>query len=330
MDYADATELYARTTAGEEWDEVSEALANVRLAQALSAVAAGNTLTAREAQAMAIGDLLFAQMAFSFDCDRKKVLYQRLVEATTTLSHWSDGEIQRVEIPFESSKMIGWLVRPQAIPTRGTVLVFGGQSGWGIAYLSLARALARRGLATLLAEGPGQGETRLTQRVFLDVDVPSAYSRFVTFILSDSSLGEVGIWGNSMGGLWAASTAAVDDRIRACCINGAAAKATVMPFRTFIEQAAAMLGSSDDSAIAENFKRMSFDPALQKISCPLLVLHGGADPLVNLEDQRPFIEAGPACDSTLKVWPDGLHTIYNHSAERSAFVADWFVSRLAE
>ncbi|WP_431825100.1 alpha/beta hydrolase family protein [Burkholderia sp. F1] len=328
MDYADATALHARTAAGEPWDAAAEALADAQLARAAQAADAGHLTTAAEAQAMAIAGLLFAQMAFNDDVPRKRQLYARMSDAARRLADWADQRIERVELPFAGANLIGWLVRPPAATVRGTVVVFGGQSGWGFAYWPIARALAVRGVATLLAEGPGQGETRLEQRIHVDVDVAAAYRRFVDRIADDASLGPIGIWGNSVGGLWAASTAASDPRIAACCVNGALAAPTLLPFRTFVEQAAAMLGNRDPDAISANFERMRFQPRRDRIACPLLVLHGGEDPLVRIDDQQPFLDAATSGDATLRIWPDGEHTIYNHSAERTAFVCDWFVERL--
>lgn len=329
MDYADATALHARTSNGEQWDAVAEALAAAQFARAALAADAGHLFTAADAQANGIAALLFAQMAFNDDVPRKRSLYAQLSGATRRLADWSDKAIERVELPFAGAQLIGWLVRPCAKPVRGTVIVFGGQSGWGLAYWPVARALAARGLATLLAEGPGQGETRLEQGIFLDVDVTAAYRRFVDHVTADATLGRAGIWGNSIGGLWAASTAAADPRIAACCVNGALASPTLLPFRTFVEQAAAMLGNDDPDAITANFARLRFEPRRESIGCPLLVLHGGDDPLIRLEDQQPFLDAAQAENATLKIWPDGEHTIYNHSAERTAFVCDWFAEQLS-
>lgn len=331
MDYADATALHARTSAGEPWDMAAEALADAQFVRATRAAEAGHLVTAAGAQASGIAGLLFAQMAFNDDVPRKRQLYARLREAARRLADWSEQKIERVELPFSGAHLIGWLVRPQAQAVRGTVIVFGGQSGWGFAYWPIARELAARGIATLLAEGPGQGETRLEQGIFVDVDLNAAYRRFVDHVAGDPSLGPVGIWGNSVGGLWAASTAASDSRIAACCVNGALAAPTLLPFRTFVEQAAAMLGDKDPDAISANFARMRFDAQRQRIDCPLLVLHGGADPLIRMEDQQPFLDAAAtSAEARLEIWPDGEHTIYNHSAQRTALVCDWFVERLTQ
>lgn len=328
MDHADAVELFERTSAGEPWDEAAEALAKRRLKRASEAELAGHLITSSEDLAKGIAGLIFAQMAFNFDVPRKRSLYRDLVEACRKLCRVYDFPLDRVEVPFVGANLIGWLVRPSTKTARGTVVVFGGQSGWGMAYLPAARALAKRGLATLLAEGPGQGETRIEHSVYLDVDVPAAYEAFVTHISQDSTLGAPGIWGNSYGGLWAAKTAARDTRIAACCVNGSFAQPRVLPFRTAFEQSAAMLGTEDESVINRNFARMSFDPRKDRIVCPLLVLHGGNDPLVQLTDQEPFLDAAVTTDKTLQIWPDGEHTIYNHGSDRTSMVADWFMSRL--
>lgn len=329
MDHADATELLARSTAGEAWDVAAETIGRRRLARAAEAEAAGRLITAGEECAWAIAALIFAQMAFNFDGPRKRALYGDLADAGRQLCRISDPPLRRIEVPFMDKALVGWLMRPPAKPARGTVVVFGGQSGWGLAYLPIARALARRGLATLLAEGPGQGETRIVHGVYLDVDVPAAFEAFVSHIGADPTLGAPGIWGNSYGGLWAAKTAARDPRIRACCVNGSFARPKLLPFRTAFEQSAAMLGTEDEDALNRNFERLRFDPSADRIGCPLLVLHGGADPLVQLADQEPFLAGARGPDKHLEIWPDGEHTIYNHGPERTALAADWFAARLA-
>lgn len=325
----DIVRLQNLTATGIAWDVAAESLADSQEQRALAALAGGHRVTAREAYRAAAADLIFAQMAFNHDTPRKRQLYDRLSSTLTTISRIAGSRLEKIEPKFGSRHLVGWLVRPAIDTALGTVIVFGGQSGWGAAYWRHADALAARGFATVLAEGPGQGETRLRHGLFLDVDVPAAYSRFVDVVTQDSSLGAaVGIFGNSLGGLYAALTAAADGRIQACCINGAPARPALLGHRSFDEQAAAMLGTDDSERISANFTRLAFDPNRQHINCPVLVLHGGEDVLFRLEAQQPFLDgAGP--DQTLRVWPDGDHTIYNHCEERTAFVADWFADKLA-
>ncbi|WP_370935472.1 alpha/beta hydrolase family protein [Amycolatopsis sp. cg13] len=318
MDYADVLALRTRTAAGQPWHVAAEELADVRLARDPA-----NPVTALAELRYAAADLLFAQMAFNFDEPRKVALYDRFTSVVARAAELATPRWERVETPFENGTLFGWLVRPPG-PIAGTVVVFGGQSGWGATYLPIADALARRGMAALLAEGPGQGETRMRGGILLDVEVRAAYSTFVDHAPSD----RVGLWGNSMGGLYAATTAASDDRVTAVCVNGAPAAPRLLGFRTFDEQACAMLGTRDRQAVQDNFDRLAFKPE-DRIGGDLLVLHGGEDPIVRLEEQKPFLAAAEG-RADLKQWDDGEHTIYNHAAERTAYVADWFADRFRE
>lgn len=324
----DIARMQATTAQGTAWDIAAESLADAQEDRAQQAIGDGHPVTAVEAYRAAAADLIFAQMAFDHDTPRKRQLYDRLSSLLSRLSDMLGERFEKLELGFGSRCLVGWLVRPPGGDALGTVVVFGGQSGWGAAYWRHADALAARGFATILAEGPGQGESRLRHRVFLDVDVPAAYGRYVDFVHDDRSLGSaVGIFGNSLGGLYAALTASADRRVRACCVNGAPARPSLLGHRSFDEQAAAMLGTDDNDRITANFHRLAFDPRQARIDCPLLVLHGGNDVLFGLDAQQPFLESAGA-DKTLRVWPDGDHTIYNHCHERTSLVADWFTDKL--
>ncbi|WP_410648712.1 alpha/beta hydrolase [Amycolatopsis sp. cmx-4-54] len=323
MDYADVLELQTLTGAGIAWDVAAEELGDRQFARARAAEEAGRVVTAEEAYLAATACYLFAQMAYNFDGPRKRQLYTRLTEAFAAAGASRNPRWEHLEIPFSGGRLFGWLIRPPG-PVTGTVVVFGGQSGWGPAYVRQAEALNRRGLAALLAEGPGQGESRLDGGLLLDVDVRAAYSAFVDHVLAR---GPVGLWGNSNGGLFAGTTAASDRRVAAVCVNGGPARPRLLDFRTYVEQAAAMLGTTDTDAIQRNFDRIALRPE-DRIDCPVLVLHGGNDPIVTAADQRPFLDAATHDDATLRIWDDGEHTIYNHATERTAYVADWFADRL--
>ncbi|MEU6663004.1 alpha/beta hydrolase [Streptomyces sp. NPDC046821] len=318
---SDVTALQAHTAGGARWDDACETLADAQLARAAQAEERGHRVTAVEALRAAAADLLFAQMAFNFDTGRKRELYARFsatVARAGALAGW-----ERVQLPYGDGHLVGWLLRPTG-PVRGTVIVFGGQSGWGAAYLRMADALTARGLAAFLVEGPGQGEPRMESGLMLDGYVRGAYSAFVDHVLAQPDLaGPVGLWGNSLGGLYAGTTAASDPRVTAVCINGAPARPRLLGMRTFDEQAAAMLGSDDPDAVRRNFDRLALRPD-ERIEASLLVLHGGADPIVSLADQQPFLDAADPGRASLRVWDDGEHVIINHAEERNAVVADWF------
>lgn len=327
MAAADVRRLRAATDAGTPWDAAAVAIAEDRAAAAEKALADGHVTTARQAFRWSAAALLFAQMAFNDDSAHRAGLYERFTATVARAGALAEPAWEKVALPFGAGTLSGWLVRPPG-PARGTVIVLGGQSGWGATYLRTADALVERGLAAFLVEGPGQGETRMSGGVLLDVDVRAAYSTFVDHVLADPTLGgHVGIWGNSMGGLFAGTTAASDPRIAAVCVNGAPARPRLLGFRTFDEQAAAMLGTTDLTAVQANFDRIALQPG-DRIAGAVLVVHGGEDPIVSREEQEPFLAAAVG-EASLREWADGDHTIYRYGEERTAFVCDWFADHLA-
>ncbi|GHB59708.1 hypothetical protein GCM10010306_061570 [Streptomyces umbrinus] len=326
MDPADARRLLADTTAGIPWQDAASIIADVQLVRARSAEAAGHRTTARQAYRFASAALMFAQMAYQSDTPEKRELYARHTTATAALA----PGVERVEITHRGGVLGGWLSLPQAAPPRATVIVWGGLSGWGAAYLSLADAYTARGLACLLAEGPGQGESRLRHGLYVDEHVTDGFARFVDLVEADPRLGgAIGVQGVSFGGLFAAHLAAVDPRVGAVVVNGAPAVPAVPEFRTAREQMAAVVGTDDLDRVTEVMDALRFDPDKHRIGCPLLLLHGGRDPLARYEDQEPFLRAADPATATVRIWPDGEHTLYNHAAERDAFSGDWFIDHLA-
>jgi alpha-beta hydrolase superfamily lysophospholipase len=329
MDPADARRLLADTAAGTPWQEAAAAIADEQLSRARRARENGHLATARQAYRFASAALMFAQMAYQSDTDEKRELYARHTAATAALA----PDVERVEIRHRDGTLTGWLCLPATGTARATVIVWGGLSGWGAAYLTTARAYTARGLACLLAEGPGQGESRLRHGLYVDERVTEGFARFVDLVEADSRLGgapgTIGVQGVSFGGLFAAHLAATDPRVAAVVVNGAPAVPVIPEFRTAREQMAAVIGTDDLDRVAEVMDALRFDPDRHRVTCPLLLLHGGLDPLARYEDQEPFLRAADPTTSTLRVWPDGEHTLYNHAAERDALTGDWFTDHLA-
>ncbi|MER6162820.1 prolyl oligopeptidase family serine peptidase [Streptomyces sp. NPDC001868] len=325
MDPADARRLLADTTAGIPWQDAATMIADVQLERARVSEAAGHRTTARQAYRFASGALMFAQMAYQSDTAEKRDLYARHTAATAALA----PGVERVEITHRAGVLSGWLCLPPTGAAPATVIVWGGLSGWGAAYLPVADAYTARGLACLLAEGPGQGESRLRHGLYVDERVTEGFARFVDLVEADPRLGgAIGVQGISFGGLFAAHLAAADPRVGAVVVNGAPAAPTVPEYRTAREQMAAVVGTDAPDRVTEVMDALRFDPDKHRITCPLLLLHGGQDPLARYEDQEPFLRAADPAAATVRIWPDGEHTLYNHAAERDALTGDWFTDHL--
>lgn len=329
MDPADARRLLAATSDGRDWEATASAIATEQDHRSFDAERTGHAVTALEAARFATASFLFAQMARDRDDDLKRQGYDRYVSALARVARLTTPNIERVEMSHQAGRLVGWLCLPPGGHAAATVVVWGGLSSWGGAYLPIADALNRRGLASLLAEGPGQGESRMRYGCHLDEDVASGFARFIDFVAGDPRLGErVGVQGNSIGGLFAALTTAADPRIDACVINGAPSAPTLPDAPSARDQFFAALGTDDADRAARVLARIAFDGRSRGISRPMLVLHGGQDFLVAQQEQESFLDGASSATSELRVWPDGEHTLYNHANERNALTADWFADRL--
>jgi len=327
MREVDAQEVHARVPQ-EDWNEVLAAIAEAREAEADAAEAAGDYQEAAELWHSAAATQIFAQLSENFDSDRKRSIYRRMTRDFACFAQLGSRNVEKVTVTGPAGRLHGWHFQ-SGEQVRGAVVIFGGLSGWSTAYRSMAEALCEEGLDCLLVDGPGQGESRLEELVFAGPGIAKAYSSIVDYLLEQMPKGKVGLWGNSFGGLFAGMTSATDARVAACCINGAPDRCVPPTFRTAMEQMAALFGRRDLEGLEPVMAALAYDPSTAPIACPVLVLEGGADPLVALGSQDVFLANNADPRSDKLTWPDGQHTIYNHAAERNWRTAEWFARCLS-
>ena len=331
MDYDDAASLHAMAEAGVAWSDGACWLGAAKLLLARRAADDGHHVSARTHYWHAAAAFRFAQSPLIQDDERKIAIYRRALEAFSSGAALADPPYEKVAIPFAGSALHGWLMRPASIDRPPAVIIFGGADGWREEYHDGACALLARGVAALLLDGPGQGETRILGGLHLRGDPEAAYSAAVGALRSDARLsGRIGIWGNSLGGCFAARTASRDPRIAACCVNGGTWRPVeiLARFPRFIDRFRAMTGAADRDEATAILGSLTLPQNANAISCPLLVLHGVPDPLFSVERAKELAEWAPSSDKNVVLWDDGDHCIYNHTAEKHCLISDWFAARL--
>lgn len=317
---SDVAALSALAPGGESWDQTAETLGEAHLDRAAGLDGAGASALAAQHLEWAAAAFNIAQLSFNGDTPRKASLYRRASEALEAAASHPQADFRRLVLETEDGrKLFGWEM-PVENPV-GAVVVIGGLSGWGATFLTLGRALARRSIAVVLAEGPGQGETRLVSRLHLSRE---ALPLFTPFIDRARALGgPVALVGNSFGGLVAAHLAASRKDIVACCVNGSPVRLRTPEFAAERDQIGAAFGAEGE-ALAQKIAAFNFDPIVERIDCPMLILEGGADALVPPGAQLGFLQGGGNADAALvHTWADGLHTVYNHAPERNALIGAW-------
>ncbi|MEW2120897.1 alpha/beta hydrolase [Streptomyces sp. NPDC005474] len=332
MEYADVVELYRRVDEGEPWAEAGAQLAARNLARAESALGAGNTATARSWFLYAAACFRVGQVPLGDDDPSKRAMYEQLISAYGRAGALADPPVEHVEIPYQDGALCGWLLRPAAGGRPPVVIVMGGFDGWREEYHAGATYLLERGVAVFLADGPGQGETRLFQGLHMKPGVEKAFSTMVDHLLADARLApSVGIWGNSMGGYLAALSAATDPRIAACVVNGGTVRPveTAERYRRFITKVQLLLGIDDPDTARQVMGSFVLGPdLLASLRCPLLVLHGTPDQVFLIDNARALCDRAGSADKTFHEFPDGDHCLYNHSHEKHTIIGDWLADRL--
>ncbi len=331
MEYADAVAMHAMVDSGIPWADAGEWLGECNVHRAKLAQEAGQLLSARSFYRYASACFRFGQIPLPGNAERKRIMYRKLIENFGAAAALDNPAIQRVEIPYRNAQLCGWLMLPLGIAAPPLVIVLGGFDGWREEYHNGAQYLVERGIAALLIDGPGQGETGLFQHLYLTPNVADAFSCIVDYMLLDPRVGsQIGIWGNSFGGLLAALTVSSEHRIQACCINGS----PVRPIDKFeqipplVERAGTLVGTSDRDTILDVIRQLSITPEKNQIQCALLQLHGALDPLCPAAEAHAIYDHAPSIDKHIIIWPDGDHCVYNHAHEKHTIVADWFNDRL--
>jgi hypothetical protein len=135
--------------------------------------------------------------------------------------------IEAVRIPFEGKNLHGYFVeatgklsKPEKAPC---IIIFGGADATcEEAYFSSAVDASIRGSHALLMDGPGQGYTLRFESLYPRFDYEKVVGAAIDFLARNKSgvadLERVGVMGRSMGGYYAARSAAKEPRIKTAVV----------------------------------------------------------------------------------------------------------------
>ncbi|MDH3189924.1 MAG: esterase FrsA [Acidimicrobiia bacterium] len=258
----------------------------------------------------------------------KAAAHLRSIDLYQAGGEWFDPPSKRVEIPFDGDVIPGYIRRlPQDSPQPLVVMLGGADTNkeelhhWGTEF-------ARRGLAVLAVDGPGQGELasrygRLRMRFSEFHKSVSAVLTWGQDHLPNIDPAKIGVFGNSLGGYLAIDSALRDSRIAAVISNGGfcdAASKHQWPDGVF-KAFASCLGIEDANEIRANLDAELDLSKVEGIHDPIaLVIHGGREDLADEGESR---RAAQLVDGTLLVVEDGWHTCTNRDHVIAPLMADW-------
>jgi pimeloyl-ACP methyl ester carboxylesterase len=234
-----------------------------------------------------------------------KVKLFREVRAGFALAALGEGASPRVtpvRVPYGGQKLYAYLVDPVRRPRKGrvpAVLFFGGIDTIGEQLLlKAALRFAERGIATLVLDGPGMGATLRFLKLGSRYDYEHVAKAGFDWLEKVPWIDErrIAIVGMSLGGYYAARSAAFERRARACVVWGGVYALTSSGSSADDEQddpeagaalaaqALWVVGGNSTARFAQQFPKFDLTGVAKRIRCPTLLIYGEDDDLVPMRD----------------------------------------------
>jgi len=330
VDYGDVIRLSRTILTWDDWLPAWSAVAGEHAALAGEWEAAGAARSAGQAWNRAALAYHFGRFLSVRDPAAYHTCSQRAVTALREAHRLLDPTAERIQVALGGARMVATLRRPPSPPRPPLVLLIPGLDSAKEEFLLWEDVYLERGIATLSLDGPGQGEGG-----YGDGRMRPDYEAAVAAVLDelagrdDVDLSRAGAAGVSLGGYYAARAASCEPRLRAVV-----AVAGPYELTEFWDHAPPMtrdkvlfhLGTGDPGEARERLARFTLEGRAGGIRQPILVVHGGQDPLVpQLHAERLAAEAPNA---RLVVYEQGNHCCTNLHSRHTPFEADWLAEHL--
>ncbi len=314
----------------DEWCSAWSAVAAEHEQLGRDALAAGRMISAGEHLSQAAVYFHFAKFLFVGDMDQMRGAHDRAVACLTDALPYLDPPGRRIEIPFESSRLVGVLRLPAGAGPHPVMIMIPGLDSAKEELRSTEDLFLERGIATVSVDGPGQGEAEYDLAIRGDWEVPGAV--IIDRVSAEDGIDpdRIGVWGVSLGGYYAPRVASGDDRVRACiALAGPYSFADDWDSRPVLTREAFRVRSK--SPDMETARRKAGELTLAGraglIKCPLLAVMGKLDRLIPWQHaQRLVDEAGG--DARLLLLEQGNHGCANLAPFHRQATADWAADQL--
>jgi dienelactone hydrolase len=227
--------------------------------------------------------------------------------------------IDFVKIPYEATTLPALLYHAPGGARRPAMIHFDGfdvTKEW--MYLcGVAREFAARGVSTVMVDHPGIGAALRLQAMPVNYDSERWATAAIDWLETrdDIDSSRIGVVAMSLGGYYAPRAAAFEQRLAACVAWGArwdnagshgrilrdpnAARSIT----GWVEHALSYYGASTPDEAYEKIAKMTLEGVVERITCPLLVVHGAADRQVPIEQaERTVREAVNSARAELRVF----------------------------
>ena len=326
--YPDFAATMARISRWDDWCREWGRTARHYEQLAETAEAAGRTVTAGEAWRRAALCWHWGKFVFSDHPEEQRAAHERTVACFRRGADTLSPPAEPVRVPYAGSTLAAYLRVPPG-PPPPIVVMIPGLDSVKEELQATAEHMLRRGLAVIAIDGPGQGEAEY------EFPIEPAYERVVTAVADylkgrdDVDPDRIGVFGVSLGGYYAARSAAYEPRVRAA-VELAGPYRFDLDWDTLPPQTRTTFqhrsGAASPAQARERAAALTLEDAAARITCPLLVVHGGRDRLIPPYHAERLAREAPGAE--LMMDPDGSHGLTNHAFESRAAMADWLAAHL--
>lgn len=257
----------------------------------------------------------------------------------------------RMEIPYRGGIIAGLFVPAEGIagPAPLIIMVNGLDSVKEMIYrVGLPRALARRGVSSLVIDQPGTGEALRLHNLHAVYNAEEWATPVLEYIASDARIDphRIGMHGVSLGGYYAPRAVAFEPRFALGVCWGAnhnwgevqrkrLAREGERPVPHYWEHVRWVFGQPDMENFFRVAERMTLDGVLDRIRVPFLVTHGEKDrqiPLMYAHQTYEQLINSPRRELKIFTEREGgvQHSSVDNSANAMDFQADWIADRFRE
>ena len=343
--------------ANHAWEQAMSALGEKTEKCANRDLDEGHAMTAARKYHRAAMYYIRAERMLSHADPRRLVAYERaLVNYRKARELGQDG-VEFVDIPYESGVIPGLLI-PATTDGRPSPIVIHLQGFDSLKETQwpCLQEYRRRGISVLIVDQPGAGGALRLSKIAGRFDTEVYVSVIIDWIMArpDLATDRIGICGVSMGGYFAPRAAAFESRIKACAawgalydagslsapivrgkeyttiVNGKEHATPSVP--SMIDHAMWVFGVDTPAGFGMLANKMTLAGVVNKITCPLLVMHGENDRQVPVQQAISTYNEATVADKTLKVFGQdegGVeHCQIDNKAIAADYLSDWFAEKL--
>lgn len=331
LDFLEAIRVLQRIKTSADWTREMEVAGETWRSRAEDAVSGGRSKTAAAAFHTATHFFLGAALWNTPDPWATTGIYQKAVEAFRSFVSLLDPQPEQIEIAYRDTSLPGYLFLPAGSQGRvPAIILLGGADATKEEAFDFGVPLAlERGMACLLLDGPGQGESLRFRHLHAIPEYEGVYRAAMDYLHTVEGIdGErIGIVGLSMGGYYV-MRGALNEEVKAAVSWGALMSLSGLNLSILGPTVRFITGTRSDEEMLQVVERFTLAGVADRIRCPVLLVHGGQDHLVAPEQLDLVRSALSRAPVEVHFYEDALHCCIDRYATVRPRIFDWLREKL--